>query len=105
MVVLQCRERATFFFPVAANNKSKSGMAKQPVPRGDQSSRLSLLLGLLFLAAAAAAFAAADDEVQAAAAASPPRVFRPGHAWLDTNGNPINAHGGGIIYGTREVMT
>ena len=79
-------------------------MAKQPAPRGYQSSRLSLLLGLLFLGTATA-FAAADDEVQAAAAASPPRVFRPGHAWLDTNGNPINAHGGGIIYGTREVTT
>ena len=78
-------------------------MAKQQVRRGDQSSRLFLILGLLFLAAAAA-FAAADDEVQAAAA-SPPRVFRPGHAWLDTNGNPINAHGGGIIYGTREGIT
>lgn len=26
------------------------------------------------------------------------KVFRPGEVWLDTSGNPINAHGGGILY-------
>ena len=24
--------------------------------------------------------------------------IRPGELWLDTDGNPIQAHGGGIIY-------
>lgn len=26
------------------------------------------------------------------------RSFRPGEVWTDTDGNPINAHGGGILY-------
>src|SRR5476651_994727 len=28
---------------------------------------------------------------------SPP-AFHPGEAWLDTNGKPINAHGGGMLF-------
>ena len=24
--------------------------------------------------------------------------FKPGQTWLDTKGNPINAHGGGLLY-------
>ena len=24
--------------------------------------------------------------------------FRPGQVWNDTDGNPINAHGGGVLY-------
>lgn len=24
--------------------------------------------------------------------------YRPGHIWLDTQGNPIQAHGGGVLY-------
>jgi hypothetical protein len=24
--------------------------------------------------------------------------FKPGEIWTDTSGNPINAHGGGILY-------
>jgi hypothetical protein len=27
-----------------------------------------------------------------------PAVFRPGEIWLDTSGQPINAHGGGILF-------
>jgi len=26
------------------------------------------------------------------------KAFEPGNAWNDTNGKPINAHGGGILY-------
>ena len=28
-------------------------------------------------------------------------AFKPGQEWLDTEGQPINAHGGGILYGER----
>jgi hypothetical protein len=28
----------------------------------------------------------------------PPDAFRPGEIWLDTEGNPINAHGGGVLF-------
>lgn len=34
----------------------------------------------------------------AAPAASSAPVFRPGTLWLDTNGQPINAHGGGVLF-------
>ncbi len=30
-------------------------------------------------------------------AAAPPGTFRPGEVWLDTQGNPIDAHGGGVL--------
>jgi hypothetical protein len=26
-------------------------------------------------------------------------AFKPGQAWVDTDGEPINAHGGGILFG------
>ncbi len=28
----------------------------------------------------------------------PPAVFRPGEVWADTDGTPINAHGGGVLF-------
>ncbi len=33
----------------------------------------------------------------AADAATSPRTFTPGEVWLDTEGNPIDAHGGGVL--------
>ncbi|XP_019228316.1 PREDICTED: uncharacterized protein LOC109209496 isoform X2 [Nicotiana attenuata] len=30
--------------------------------------------------------------------------YRPGRMWLDTEGNPIQAHGGGILYDSRTKM-
>ncbi|MGC3957443.1 MAG: hypothetical protein QM813_05620 [Verrucomicrobiota bacterium] len=30
--------------------------------------------------------------------AAPPATFIPGAVWNDTTGNPINAHGGGMLY-------
>jgi hypothetical protein len=36
-------------------------------------------------------------ETSAAPAAVPPGTFTPGEVWLDTEGNPIDAHGGGVL--------
>ena len=51
----------------------------------------ALLCFVLFLATAAAA------RSQHAPVSSPP-PFRPGELWPDTDGHPINAHGGGFLF-------
>ena len=55
-------------------------------------SRIPALTGLFltFLAGGLLGINATD-------VAAPPRTFTPGEAWLDTEGNPIDAHGGGVL--------
>jgi hypothetical protein len=50
--------------------------------------------GRLLLAAALAA----ATYVAAADAARQNGAFQPGEVWLDEAGDPINAHGGGMLY-------
>ena len=52
---------------------------------------------LMMIAAAALLFAVGADGRGAAAGQDIAPVIRPGEPWLDTNGELIQAHGGGII--------
>lgn len=56
-------------------------------PAPTTKSNLLLLLGAVWLAVAAHT-----------AWANPNTAFVPGAVWQDTDGNPINAHGGGVLF-------
>jgi hypothetical protein len=43
-----------------------------------------------------AAFAGPSFSISSQAVA--PKTFKPGEVWLDTHGNPINAHAGGVLF-------
>jgi hypothetical protein len=58
--------------------------------------RRELVVGASVLAAAGPLQACAQP-VAPAVTPEPMRPFRPGEVWLDTTGNPIQAHGGSII--------
>lgn len=51
---------------------------------------------LVFLAVASLAMAGCGAKHEAPVAEAP--AIKPGQVWLDTDSNPINAHGGGILY-------
>jgi beta-galactosidase len=54
---------------------------------------------LLFLVGMIAAFlVGSNHDCLTKSAQNPHNSFRPGQVWLDTDDNPINAHGGGILH-------
>lgn len=58
---------------------------------------------ILFYALAAVAAATSCTGQKAATDAEPLAMIRPGEIWLDTDSNPINAHGGGLLLGPDSV--
>jgi hypothetical protein len=73
-----------------AENRQKAG--HQTVPAHARLPKCELLI-LLFAVLLACGTAVAG----VARAAIPPGTFAPGEVWLDTEGNPIDAHGGGVL--------
>lgn len=58
----------------------------------------SCALGIAVMAGIGIARTVASEASPAASRATAAREFAPGEVWLDTQGNPINAHGGGILF-------
>jgi beta-xylosidase len=62
------------------------------------SGKLCLLVGLMALGACKAQKAASRSDGGLQAEGKSNSSFRPGERWYDTNGNLINAHGGGLLF-------
>lgn len=58
----------------------------------------TILVSLLAFVSVACAKATDMMAVPAISDTGAHNLFRPGQVWIDTDGNPINAHGGGIMY-------